>query len=334
MGLDKAQKKVPKISVIIPIYNVEKYIEQCVRSLLEQTMDDVEFIFIDDCTPDSSMTILKEVLKQYPNRNDNVVICKNIKNSGQSKTRRKGIEMAQGDYVIHCDSDDWVEKDWLESLYRMAISNNADIVWSGFDSIHTDGTRQYFPNKALNNIEDFLIKLEIGKKWGSLCLHLVKRQIVQSEKIVWPDWNYCEDLALIFQYAALSNRVSFINRSLYKYRHNLESITSQRNRDGIIRNVDGEIMASLQGMETCRSLGLSREHLSNLRSRIFIAKTRLMMAAKDNNDFCRLWHKCRDGLRLSDIWNSSLALRDKLFNSLIYFNLYPLIKSIRRPNGK
>ena len=69
MGLDKAQKKAPKISVIIPIYNVEKYIEQCVRSLLEQTMDDVEFIFIDDCTPDSSMTILKEGLKQYPNRN-------------------------------------------------------------------------------------------------------------------------------------------------------------------------------------------------------------------------------------------------------------------------
>lgn len=334
MSLDKAQDMTPKISVIVPIYNVDKYIEKCVRSLMEQTLDGIEYIFIDDCTPDRSMSILKEVLKQYPGRNGNVVICQNDENIGQAKTRRKGIEMAKGDYVIHCDSDDWVDKDWLESLYIRAVNKNADIVWSGFDSVHVDGTSQYFPNHALDDIEDFLIKLETGEKWGSLCLHLVNRQIVQSEKIVWPYWNYCEDLSLIFQYAALTKKFSYINRGLYKYRHNLDSITSQRNRDGIIRNVDGEIMASLQGMETCRSLGLSSAHLSNLRSRIFRAKARLMMAANDNNDFCMLWHKCCDGLHLTDIWKSYMSIREKLVNSLIYIKLYPLFKRIVGANGK
>ena len=168
----------PKVSVIIPIYGVEKYIERCARSLMEQTLTDIEYIFINDCTQDQSIEILKRVISQYPERQDNIILTNNKTNVGQARTRRKGIMMAHGDYIIHCDPDDWVDNDWIKSLYRAASDNNADISWCGFESILQDGSRKYFPNRASDSIEDFLEKLEIGEKWGSMCLHLVRREDV------------------------------------------------------------------------------------------------------------------------------------------------------------
>lgn len=323
----------PKVSVIIPIYGVEKYIERCARSLMEQTLTDIEYIFINDCTQDQSIEILKRVISQYPERQDNIILTNNKTNVGQARTRRKGIMMAHGDYIIHCDPDDWVDNDWIKSLYRAASDNNADISWCGFESILQDGSRKYFPNRASDSIEDFLEKLEIGEKWGSMCLHLVRREIAQSPKIVWPSWNYCEDLAFIFQYAALAQSVSYVNRGLYKYRHNTESITSQRSRKGIIRNVEGEISASLQGLTTCHVLRLGNRHRSHLFSRIYRAKARLMSAATDATDFCKLWHECSDGLSFTDIWKSSLGLRIKIVTSLIYLNVYPYVKGKKFNNG-
>lgn len=316
----------PKVSVIVPIYGAEKYIEQCVKSLMEQTLDNVEYIFIDDYTPDNSIEILKKTLSKYPARTRNVVLCHNYKNLGQAQTRKKGIMMAKGDYVIHCDPDDWVDNDWLELLYEEARHNNADITWCGFESVRRDGTIKSFPNKALNNIDDFLDKLETGVKWGSLCLHLVKRKIVQSDKIIWPNWNYCEDLSLIFQYAAQANSVVYVNKCLYKYRQNMESITSQRSREGIIRNIEGEIRASLQGLAICRQLGLNRKHSANILSRIYRAKARFWMTATDSHDFCKLWLEHHYGLQFVDIWKSSLNMKDKIVISSIYFKVYPLIK--------
>lgn len=317
----------PKVSVVVPVYGVEAYIAQCVKSLMEQTLDDVEYIFINDCTPDKSMQILYDTLSLYPDRTDRVIICHNNINLGQAKTRRRGVSMANGEYVIHCDPDDWVDCDWLETLYGEAKRKRADIVWCGFESVKSDGSVKYFPNQASNNINDFLIKLETGEKWGSLCLHLVRREIVQSDKIVWPSWNYCEDLSLIFQYIGMATVVSYINKGLYKYRHNLSSITSKRSIDGIVCNVEGEIKASLQGLAICCQKGLGGKHRANLLSRIYKAKARLWLAATDSSDFCKLWHKCSDGLQFCDIWASSLSFKEKIVTSSIFFNIYPLLKS-------
>ena len=99
----------PKVSIIIPVYGVEKYIERCARSLFEQTLDDIEYLFIDDCTPDKSVEILKRVLEEYPHRKSQVVIHRMEQNSGQAKVREWGMQNATGEYVIHCDSDDWVD---------------------------------------------------------------------------------------------------------------------------------------------------------------------------------------------------------------------------------
>lgn len=119
----------PKVSVIIPVYGVERYIEQCARSLFEQTMQDgIEYIFVDDCSPDKSIEILENVLREYPHRRLQTRIIRHTENQGLGGARKTGMEYATGEYIIHCDSDDWVEPDMYETLYRKATEENADIV--------------------------------------------------------------------------------------------------------------------------------------------------------------------------------------------------------------
>ncbi len=100
-----------KVSVIIPVYNVEKYIEHCARSLMEQTLMDIEYIFVDDCTPDHSMEILQRVLTDYPERLESIRIIHHTQNSGLATVRNTGLQSAQGEYIKHCDRADWVEPD-------------------------------------------------------------------------------------------------------------------------------------------------------------------------------------------------------------------------------
>jgi glycosyltransferase involved in cell wall biosynthesis len=100
--------------------------------LFEQTLDDIEYIFVDDCSPDNSIAILKRVIADYKHRIDNIHILTNENNSGTLISRLKGINHATGEYVIHCDPDDWVDFNYYEGLYNLAIENQADIVWTDF----------------------------------------------------------------------------------------------------------------------------------------------------------------------------------------------------------
>ena len=122
----------PKVSVIIPVYGVEKYIERCARSLFEQTLDCIEYIFVDDCSPDKSIEILERVADEYRSRlveeQKLVRIERMSKNSGLPNVRRYGIKLATGDFIAHCDSDDWVELDMYQQMYNKAIEEDADVV--------------------------------------------------------------------------------------------------------------------------------------------------------------------------------------------------------------
>ena len=140
----------PKVSIIVPVYGVEKYIERCARSLFEQTLDDIEYLFIDDCTPDKSIEILKNVLKDYPQRKDQVIIHRMEKNSGQAAVRKWGMIKATGDYTIHCDSDDWVDVTMYEKMYNKAIEEKSDLVICDF-----------YRSNSINNTEIKVLQMPI-----------------------------------------------------------------------------------------------------------------------------------------------------------------------------
>ena len=169
----------PKVSVCVPIYNVEKYIEKCVRSLFEQTLDDIEYIFVDDCSQDQSIEILQQVLTEYPQRQHSVRIVRHTCNLDVSAARQTAMDIASGEYVIMCDSDDVVDPEMYETLYRAAISNHADIAYCDLMFV-VDNIERYVnqldPSEGVEAVQK-LLQTNVNT---SLCIKLVRRSLYQK----------------------------------------------------------------------------------------------------------------------------------------------------------
>ena len=135
-----------KVSIIIPVYNVSKYIERCLKSALDQTWKDLEIILVDDCTPDDSMDIARSVL-ETSSRSNMVTILKHEKNRGLSAARNTGIRQAKGDYLYFLDSDDYLPVNSIELLADAAIRHNVDFVIGEFAVV---GTFRKIPPLLLN----------------------------------------------------------------------------------------------------------------------------------------------------------------------------------------
>jgi glycosyltransferase involved in cell wall biosynthesis len=176
----------PKVSVIIPVYKAEQYIEKCARSLFEQTLDDIEFIFIDDCTPDNSIDILKCLIRDYPHRKSQVKIIHNEENKGISTTRNIGLNNSTGEYIIHCDSDDWIDDDLYEKLYLKAIEEKSDIVLCDF--IREESGNLKIRKEFLNeNVEEYVKAILTTKLSPYLWNKLVSRNLYLKYNIFFPD---------------------------------------------------------------------------------------------------------------------------------------------------
>lgn len=215
----------PKVSVIVPVYGVEKYIERCARSLFEQTLDDIEYLFIDDCTPDRSIEILKNVLVDYPNRKSQVIIHRMDQNSRQAAVRKWGILNATGDYLIHCDSDDWVEVNMLENLYHRATINNDDILFCDYFD-EKGGIVKYVENQVgLDAIETVRLFIS-GKTKASLCMSLVKKTLYDNINFSFPIYDMTEDMTSLVQLTFLADNIGHIKEAFYHYCYNPSSITT------------------------------------------------------------------------------------------------------------
>ena len=119
----------PKVSVIIAVYNVEAYIERCLHSLFSQTLNDIEYIFVDDATPDSSIELIYKTIESYPNRRNQIKVLRHTYNRGLAAARTTGMREATGEYIISCDPDDYIEQDMYEKMYLRAVETSADIMF-------------------------------------------------------------------------------------------------------------------------------------------------------------------------------------------------------------
>lgn len=224
----------PKVSVVIPVYGVEALIERCARHLFEQTLDDVEYLFIDDCTPDKSIEVLKHVLEDYPQRKDQTIIHRMDENSGQAKVREWGMKHATGEFLIHCDSDDWPEKNQYEELYNAAVKESADLVFCDYYRVYPYGDRVY--NCKNLNFEDkkelLIIMLSGYYEANQLWSCLMKRELIQE--IIYPDGNQSEDRAIMFQVINESSHMIYVKKALYNYFINPKSIQRTVNPEKLI----------------------------------------------------------------------------------------------------
>ena len=229
----------PKVSVIVPIYNVSAYIERCARSLFEQTLQDMEYIFVNDCTMDDSMEVLERVLKDYPNRRAQVQIVKMSTNSRQAAVRRQGIQLASGDFIIHCDGDDWVDVDLYEMMHIEAIRRDADIVVCPI----RDEYQEYGVTRLLQSLPDngqVILENWYNKSVGMYAWNkLVKRSLyVDHDILPFEGINMWEDNGLLLRLFYYAQRVSYINKAVYHYnRMNMAAMTKGYGRHAVIQMI-------------------------------------------------------------------------------------------------
>ena len=227
----------PAVSVIILVYKVEEYIGECVRSLFEQTLEDVEYVFVNDCTPDASMDVLERVLDDYPARRGQVKILHNEVNRGQAYSRRRGMEAVTGEYIIHCDSDDWMELDMLERLYLEARTHDADAVVCGWMRNDQPAMTKYM-QEGVNCRDSMLPDIVAVGEMQSVWRYLFKREVYERG-VEFPLYNQGEDHTMVVQLAYRSKSIYCVNRPLYHWRTNMASITNAPGVQAVMNRFDG-----------------------------------------------------------------------------------------------
>lgn len=313
----------PKVSIIIPVYGVEKYIERCARSLFEQTLDDIEYLFIDDCTPDKSVEILKHVLEEYPQRKNQVVIHRMEQNSGQAKVREWGMRNATGEYVIHCDSDDWVDIHMYEKMYKKSVSADYDIVVC--DYYESDGTSQiinkeYIPDKVEETMSSILLKKTHSVLWNKL----VKKSIYNN-KIIYPLANNAEDYALLVQLAYHSKSFGYVNEPLYFYYYNTSSLTKVMTNENLINRFN-QSMSNIGIVETFLRQNQSLAKYSDELDCIKVIEKEILISSSFNKTLYKKWIDAYKEIFPRILLNNKITLRRKLRFIGIKYRIYPLIR--------
>lgn len=287
--------RVPKISTIITIYNCEKYIEQCIRSLLEQSLDNIEYVFINDATLDKSVTILYNIIEEYPNRKKNIKIIHLDKNGGVSNARHIGIKNATGEYIIHCDSDDWVDRDMYERLYNKAKDTDADIVGCNFRHEFYD-TQYDFHQQYADTVEENISRLINGKIFPSLCTSLTRRSLIEENNISFPkDLNMGEDLYFNLQLYLHVNKIVGMDWAPYHYRHTEDSSCVQRTR----KSIDSDISIARLIENLMKEQGLYNKYKKEIEFRKFFSKLPLMQDLNDKercNDWLNIYPETNDNI--------------------------------------
>lgn len=218
-----------KVSIIVPIYNVEKYIEKCVRSLLEQTFKDIEYIFVNDATPDNSIYVLQDIISEYPSRREDCIIVNHSKNKGVAAARNTGLNISRGEYVIYCDSDDWIDPRMIEEMYNCAIENKADIVSCDFRMVYGDRDVIF---KSIDWMNDDVVDLKnyIASTWTILVTLLVKKDVYIKNKLSSQEgYSYCEDFNLSVKLVYCAQKKVHLDVPFYYYRQNVSSVLHNMN---------------------------------------------------------------------------------------------------------
>ncbi len=206
-----------KVSILVPIYGVEKYIERCARSLFEQSYQNLEYVFVDDCSQDQSITILNKIIENYPNRKSQIRIIHHERNRGLAAARNTGVKNATGNFILHVDSDDRVDVALVQKLVAKQSVNNADIICFDIKVDFRDHA-EYYKNRDYLNGKDLSLKMLFGSAPHQLCGHLIRRSLYIDNNIQAKEGvNQSEDLQVMPRLAYYAKNINTLHESLYYY---------------------------------------------------------------------------------------------------------------------
>ena len=316
----------PKVSVIVPIYGVEAYIERCAVSLFEQTLDDIEYIFVNDCTPDESMKILSQVLSRYPHRTDQVVIINQPKNMGAAKAREVGIKAAKGEYIIHCDSDDWVDKDMYFLMYQEAVAHQSDMLIC--DWFESDGNKHHAIRQNIGHVSDFMSRVLNRSISGSLWNKLIACYIYHALDF-FPTAHMMEDVAYTVQFVLKCRKISYLEKPLYYYYNNEKSICKD------ISNTACENRCK----QACENIDLIISYLNNnkldnkYRNEIVVLKNSARvflwpLFMKHPRSYYKRWLSVYPEINNVYPFTSGIAMNLRIIFGLSVIGVYPFIYKI------
>ena len=206
-----------KVSICVPVYGVEKYIERCAHSLFKQTYGNLEFIFVDDCTKDRSIEILREVMRNYPERERQVRIIKHEHNRGLAAARNTAVEAVRSDFLMHVDSDDWIDVDAVELLVAKQVETGADYVTADMEVIRWN-RRVNMMRTRYTTPHD--LSLSLIKRETAVCVvgQLIRTALYSDNDIkVEEGTNVGEDFQQSCRLAYFAQKTAGVNKAIYHY---------------------------------------------------------------------------------------------------------------------
>lgn len=210
----------PKVSVIVPFYNVEKYIEKCLKTLVNQTLDDIEIILVNDGSKDKTVDIVKKYKEMYSNK----IVYLEKENGGLSDARNYAIPYARGEYIAFLDSDDYVETNMYKEMYEIVQKENSDMVECNFIWEYPNKTRIDI-GTTYNNKHEMIEKIRVVA-WNKL----IKREILEKSKVQFPKGYRYEDVEFTYKLIPFLEKVSFCKTPMVHYVQREGSISNVQNK--------------------------------------------------------------------------------------------------------
>lgn len=327
------------VSIIIPVYNVQEYLSECLDSVISQTIKNKEIIIVNDGSTDNCSQILEEYKIKFPE-----LIIINQENRGISETRNAGLNAATGEYIAFVDSDDFIEACMFERMYNAAKREKSDVVMCNYilydEKCHEQNGGKYIIEG--NSEEGYIDRTKSLKKFltndikGYVWNKLFRRELFNDHKILFPDFKVCEDTPVVFLLLAHSHKIFLLKEPLYYYRQREASLTK------IFSIKSMEDM--LKGCYIMRDyIEVDKVHYEKLISyyRVYLIRTLWVIHNKYFIQYCETGDKSnysefkkivesevRDLKIFKIIGNSKLSLKDKVNALLIKTRTYGLIFSI------
>lgn len=271
----------PKISVIVPVYNTDKYLHKCVDSILNQTFTDFELLLINDGSKDCS----GEICDEYAQKDSRVRVFHKA-NGGVSSARNLGLDNAIGEYILFIDGDDWIEQTMCEELYNKAVKENAEIVYSDFKMIFEDN-EEYYPTAKYSPDKIGVVKNFISSVWTCLVIMIAKRELYLVNNLKSPTHlSYCEDFWLSVRLFHYSKKIAKINKAFYNY-YRINTASRINNLDK--KTEKEEQTAYLETIEFFKEHGLLEEYEQELSWRILKSKQELVLDSSRHDEFLEIF---------------------------------------------
>ena len=278
-----------KVSILVPFYKVEKYVGRCVESLFTQTYTNIEYVFINDCSPDKSMEVINEYIEKYGVEER----CKMIvheQNQGISASRNDCLDNMTGDYFLFVDGDDYIDKDMIELLVDAAVKENADISGCGYIEEYPNHSLEY-PQKYTNHHDEMLRSITMLTIKGVLWKLLIRREVIIINDLRFPyDKSINEDYYFCCRLFYYAKSFASVDKCLYHYvQYNPNNLTKIS-----LQNIESQAAAIRKTEEFYREKGVYEVVAKELNQRKFVSKLPLLL---DKN--------CRDVQRWRRMFSES-----------------------------